>query len=68
MNLPPAITSRTNAKVKALRAALGGKASKPGELLGLEGERLIREAHMWGHRFETVYLRERDEALDGGRS
>jgi len=66
MMLPAPITSRTNAKVKALRAALSGKASKAGDLLGLEGEHLIREAHMWGHRFETVYLREGDEALDEG--
>jgi TrmH family RNA methyltransferase len=66
MNLPPVITSRTNAKVKALRTALSGEASKPGDLLGLEGERIIREAHMWRHRFETVYVREGDEALDAG--
>src|SRR5579875_2638622 len=66
MQLPPPITSRSNARVKALRAALSGKPSKPGDLLGLEGERLIREAHMWGHSFETVYLREGDEALDSG--
>jgi TrmH family RNA methyltransferase len=66
MNLPPVITSRANARVKALRAALSGEASKPGDLLGLEGDRIIREAHMWGHRFETVYVREGDEALDAG--
>jgi TrmH family RNA methyltransferase len=67
MNLPAPITSRTNAKVKALRAALSGKASKAGELLGLEGARLIQEAHMWGHNFETVYLREGSEdTLDAG--
>jgi TrmH family RNA methyltransferase len=66
MNLPPAITSKTNAKVKALRAALNGKASKPGDLLGLEGERLVREAHVSGQRFEIVYLREGDEALNAG--
>jgi TrmH family RNA methyltransferase len=66
MNLPAPITSRTNAKVKTLRAALSGKASKVGDLLGLEGARLVREAHMSGHCFETVYLREGDEALDDG--
>jgi len=66
MNLPAPITSKTNAKVKALRAAFDGKASKVGELLGLEGARLIREAHMWGHRFDTVYLREGDENFDEG--
>jgi RNA methyltransferase, TrmH family len=63
MNLPAPITSRTNAKVKALRAALSGKASKVGDLLGLEGEHLIHDAHMWGHSFETVYLREGNEGF-----
>ena len=66
MNLPAPITSRTNAKVKALRAALSGKASKAGELLALEGARLVGEAHMWGHEFDTVYLREGNENLDEG--
>src|ERR1700751_1462257 len=67
MNLPAPITSRTNAKVKALRAALSGKASKAGELLGLEGARVIEEANMWGHGFETIYLREgREDTLDAG--
>lgn len=63
MTLPPPITSKTNAKVKALRAGLSGKASKVGDLLGLEGEHLIHDAHMWGHSFETVYLREGNEGF-----
>lgn len=55
------ITSRTNARVKALRAALHGKAVRPGELVGLEGWNLIEEAHRAGERFETIYLREGSE-------
>jgi TrmH family RNA methyltransferase len=69
MNLPPPITSRSNAKVKELRGALSGKASKAGDLLGLEGDHLINEAHRRGLSFETVYLREGSEGLleaDGG--
>ena len=62
MLLPPTITSSANARVKALRASLSGKASKPGDLLGLEGEHLIEEAHRAGYSFETVYLREGSDA------
>ena len=58
---PPPITSRTNARVKALRASLSGEARKPGDLLGLEGPNLIREAHLAGLSFETVFLREGSE-------
>lgn len=65
--LPPPITSRTNARVKALRASLSGEARRPGDLLGLEGLKLIGEVHKWNGSFQTVYLREGDEALlDGG--
>ena len=44
--MPPAhvITSRTNARVKEMRAAFSGKAREPGELVGIEGEHLIAEA------------------------
>ena len=62
MRLPPPITSRTNARVKALRAGLSGEARNPGDLLGLEGPNLLREAHARGLSFETVYLREGSEA------
>jgi len=58
MRLGPPITSRANARVKELRASLSGKAHKPGDLLGLEGEHLIHEAHLAGYSFETIYLRE----------
>ena len=61
MTLPQPIISRTNARVKALRAALSGKASQPGELLGIEGENLIVEAIRSQIRFDTVYVREGSE-------
>lgn len=64
--MPPApvpITSRSNARVKALRASLSGKASQPGDLLGIEGLHLIGELHAAGHHFETVYLREGSESV-----
>jgi len=58
MRLPPAITSRTNARVKTLRAAFQGKAARPGEIVGIEGETLIGEAMRSGLQFDTVYVRE----------
>ncbi|MGH7070607.1 MAG: TrmH family RNA methyltransferase, partial [Acetobacteraceae bacterium] len=67
MTLPPTITSRSNARVKALRAAFSGKPSQPGELLGVEGATLIGVLHRQGHSFDTVYLREGSESfLDRG--
>jgi TrmH family RNA methyltransferase len=57
------ITSRSNARVKALRASFSGKAARPGELLGLEGEHLIVEALRSGLGFETVFVREGSEAV-----
>jgi TrmH family RNA methyltransferase len=61
MKLLPIITSRTNARVKALRAASGGDASEPGDLLAIEGENLIAEAIRSGVRFDTVFVREGSE-------
>ncbi|HEY1744550.1 MAG TPA: RNA methyltransferase [Granulicella sp.] len=61
MILPQPIISRTNARVKALRAALSGRASQPGELLGIEGENLIAEAMRSHIPFDTVYVREGSE-------
>ena len=57
------ITSKSNARVKALRAAFSGKASQPGELLGLEGEHLIAEALRSGLSLETLFLREGSESV-----
>lgn len=63
MRLPPPITSRANARVKALRESLRGEARRPGDVLGLEGPHLIREAHAAGMRFHTVYLRQGSEPV-----
>jgi TrmH family RNA methyltransferase len=63
MMLPPPITSRTNAKVKALRAAFEGRASKPGEIVAVEGATLIGEAVRSGIRLETVFVRQGSEAV-----
>jgi len=61
MMLPERITSRTNVRVKTLRASFSGKASKPGELVGIEGVNLVGEAMRSGLQFDTVYLREGSE-------
>ena len=61
MPAPAPITSKSNARVKALRASFSGKASQPGDLLGLEGEHLIGEAIRSGLKLETVFLREGSE-------
>jgi TrmH family RNA methyltransferase len=63
MQLPSPITSRTNARVKALRAAFSGDASKPGDILGIEGEHLIAEALRSHLPLETIFLREGSEAV-----
>lgn len=57
------ITSKSNARVKALRASFSGNASQPGDLLGIEGEHLIAEAIRSGYTFETLFLREGSEAV-----
>ena len=57
------ITSKTNARVKALRASFSGKAAQPGELLGLEGEHLIAEAVRSGLALETLFLREGSDGM-----
>jgi len=61
MNLPSPITSHSNARVKALRAASNGDAFEPGDLLAIEGENLIREAIRSGVLFDTVFVREGNE-------
>jgi len=63
MDLGAPITSKSNARVKALRAALSGKAAKPGDLLGLEGEHLLVEAMRSGLEFETVFVRAGSERV-----
>jgi TrmH family RNA methyltransferase len=61
MSLGETITSRSNARVKRLRAAFSGGASQPGEMLGIEGEHLMAEAIRSGLGFETVFVREGSE-------
>ncbi|MGA7156701.1 MAG: RNA methyltransferase [Acidobacteriaceae bacterium] len=61
MPTPPPITSKSNARVKALRASFSGKASQPGDLLGLEGEHLIAEAVRSGLRLEALFIRQGSE-------
>jgi TrmH family RNA methyltransferase len=63
MPAPTPITSKSNSRVKALRASFSGKASQPGELLGLEGEHLIAEALRSGLSLETLFLREGSESV-----
>ena len=61
--LPAPITSRTNARVKALRAAFSGDARHPGELVGIEGEHLLAEALRSQLVLDTVFLREGSESI-----
>ena len=63
MELVAPITSKSNARVKALRASFSGKSTRAGELLGLEGEHLIAEAHRSRIAFDTVFVREGSEAV-----
>ncbi len=58
--LPPPITSRTNVRAKALRAAFAGKAGRPGELVGIEGWKSILEASQAGLQFDTIAVAESD--------
>jgi TrmH family RNA methyltransferase len=63
MDLGAPITSKSNARVKALRVAFDGKAATPGELLGLEGEHLLAEAMRSGLEFETAFVRAGSERV-----
>ena len=51
------ITSRSNARVKALRASFSGKTARAGEIVGIEGEHLLAEALRSGVEIDTVFLR-----------
>ena len=57
------ITSKSNARVKALRASFSGIPSRHGDLLGIEGEHLIAEALRSGLTLQTIFLREGSETL-----
>jgi TrmH family RNA methyltransferase len=60
---PTPITSKSNARVKSLRASFSGNASLPGDVLGIEGEHLIAEAIRSGYTLETLFLREGSESI-----
>lgn len=53
------VTSRTNARVKQLRAAFAGHARLSGGLVAIEGEHLLREALRSGVVFKAVFISER---------
>jgi len=55
----PTISSRTNPRVKQLRAAFAGHARLSGGLIAIEGEHLLFEALRAGIAFKTVFLSER---------
>jgi TrmH family RNA methyltransferase len=52
------ITSRTNPRVKQLRAAFAGQARLSGGLVAIEGEHLLLEALRSGIAFKTIFLSE----------
>ena len=53
------ITSRSNARVKQLRAAFAGQAKLASGLIALEGEHLLEEALKSGQVLKTVFISER---------
>lgn len=63
MPLNGPITSRSNARVKSLRASFSGHAARPGELVGIEGEHLLVEALRSGLTLATVFVREGSEPV-----
>ena len=62
--MPEVITSRSNARVKQLRAAFDGQARLASGLIAIEGEHLIGEALRSGRVLKTVFLRERTSLPD----
>jgi RNA methyltransferase, TrmH family len=52
------ISSRTNARVKQLRAAFAGQVRLSGGLVAIEGEHLVDEAVRSGVEFTTVFVSE----------
>jgi TrmH family RNA methyltransferase len=56
------ISSRTNARVKQLRAAFQGHARLSGGMVAIEGDHLLEEALRSGMVLKTVFVSERREA------
>ena len=59
-----AVTSRTNAHVKQLRAAFAGNARLAGGLVAIEGENLVYEAIRSGIRIERIFVADDRPAPD----
>src|ERR1700733_1768241 len=59
---PDVISSRTNARVKQLRAAFQGHARLNGGMVAIEGDHLLEEALRSGMVLKTVFVSERREA------
>jgi TrmH family RNA methyltransferase len=55
------VTSRSNARVKQLRAAFAGQARLSSGLIAIEGEHLLEEALRSGQILKTVFVSERRE-------
>lgn len=53
------VSSRSNARVKQLRAAFHGHARLSGELIAIEGDHLLEEAMRSGMVLKTVFVSER---------
>lgn len=58
------VTSRTNPRVKQLRAAFAGQARLASGLIAIEGEHLLQEALRSGQALKTIFLSERAELPD----
>src|ERR1700730_17184590 len=58
---PDVISSRTNARVKQLRAAFQGQARLSGGMVAIEGDHLLEEALRSGIVLKTVFVSERRE-------
>jgi len=57
----PVISSRTNSRVKQLRAAFAGHARLSGGMVGIEGDHLLEEALRSGMVLKTVFVSEQRE-------
>jgi TrmH family RNA methyltransferase len=58
------VTSRTNSRVKQLRAAFAGQARLASGLIAIEGEHLLEEALKSNQALKTVFVSERREVPD----
>lgn len=63
-SLAEVVTSRSNARVKQLRAAFAGQARLSGGLVAIEGEHLLEEAVSSRMALKTVFLSERRSLPD----